>query len=157
MIFGSVSLSSPLSLYSIPAVYFTAMYPHLLKVHTIMGLTGFNNVYPRANTTEFTANKRVSPKLAGKVKRMEGAHLNGLEAFPLWTAAILVGNLARLDNEYLNKMSLGFIALRILFNQIYIYQESNAVGWVRTAVFFGALSCPATLLIKGAAKFAGQS
>ncbi|KAF5356888.1 hypothetical protein D9756_006732 [Leucocoprinus leucothites] len=156
MIPDSVTLSSPLSLYSIPVVYFTAMYPHLWKVNTIMSITGFNNVYPRANVTEFAQDKRVPPKLAGKIKRMEGAHCNGLEQFPVWTAAILVANLAGLDNAYLNKMSLGFIAMRILFNQIYIAHESNAVGWVRTAVFFGALSFPTTLLLKGAAKYAAQ-
>lgn len=34
-------------------------------------------------------NKIIAPDLAARIQRMEGAHLNGNEAFPLWVAAVV--------------------------------------------------------------------
>ncbi|KAF9446689.1 hypothetical protein P691DRAFT_732772 [Macrolepiota fuliginosa MF-IS2] len=154
--FSSVNLSSPLSLYSIPVVWFTAFYPNAWKFSTINNTIGYDNVQPRSNTAKFSENKNISPRLAAKVQRMEGAHLNGNEAFPLWTAAILAANIAGLDNALMNKVSLAYIGLRVLFNQVYINQETVGTSWFRTAVFFASNLMPMTLLIRAAQKLAAE-
>lgn len=156
MIFGSVTLTSPLSLYSIPVVWYTTFYPNFLKFKLIDNTIGYNNVQPRSNLTRAVENKGIPPKIAAKLQRMEGAHLNGNEAFPLWTSAIIVANLAGLDNAFLNKVSLAYIITRVLFNQVYINHESSSASWMRTAIFFVSVSMPMTLLIKGANKISGQ-
>ena len=119
-----INMDSPLSLYSIPVVYFTSFYPSMLKVRIFSLITkeriscchqflaidkaiGYNkcvelscqkyrrnaniclSVQPRSNTSKLANNKQISPELAARIQRMEGAHLNGNEAFPLWVAAIV--------------------------------------------------------------------
>ena len=121
-----INLDSPLSLYSIPVVYFTSFYPTTLKVcifsfiakerifhiatsssrlTKLLDTTSASNflvrniegrdanihlsVQPRSNTSKVANDKNISPELAARIQRMEGAHLNGNEAFPLWVAAIV--------------------------------------------------------------------
>jgi len=113
---------------------------------------GYNNVQPRANTAKFVHNEIVPPTLADRVERMEGAHLNGNEALPLWSAAILAGNIAGLDNRFLNKISAIYITMRFVYNYVYINHETMKRSWLRSALFFGSLSLPLTILIKAANK-----
>jgi len=47
------------------------------------------SVQPRLNITKVANNKIIAPDLAARIQRMEGAHLNGNEAFPLWVAAVV--------------------------------------------------------------------
>jgi uncharacterized MAPEG superfamily protein len=47
------------------------------------------SVQPRSNISKVANNKKISPELAARLQRMEGAHLNGNEVFPLWVAAIV--------------------------------------------------------------------
>ncbi|KAF7763633.1 hypothetical protein Agabi119p4_8170 [Agaricus bisporus var. burnettii] len=148
---GSTSTSA-LSLYSIPVVWFTAFYPGTLKFLNISNTIGYNNVAPRGNVAKVAENKDVSPALAARIQRMEGAHYNGVENFPLWTAAVLMGNMAGLDHAYLNKMSLIFIATRVLYNQIYINQTNSFTSYIRTFTFLGSISIPLTIMIKAANK-----
>ncbi|KAJ3574433.1 hypothetical protein NP233_g1759 [Leucocoprinus birnbaumii] len=156
MIFGLVAPASSLSLYSIPVVWFTALYPNLLKFRLIDRSIGYNNVQPRSNVAHATEHQNIPPQVAAKIQRMEGAHLNGNEAFPLWTSAIIVANIANLDHGFINTVALAYIATRILFNQVYINHESSSASWIRTAIFFVSVSMPMTLLVKGANKIASQ-
>ena len=65
---------------------------------------------------------KVSPGLALRLARMEGAHMNGNEAMPLWFAAVvstraqithtfsrcvvkIAGNLVGMDHRYLNVLA----------------------------------------------------
>ncbi|KAF8814704.1 hypothetical protein BYT27DRAFT_7205670 [Phlegmacium glaucopus] len=149
-------MESPLSLYSIPVVWFTAFYPATWKFLTIDKAIGYNNVQPRLNITKVANNKNISPDLAARIQRMEGAHLNGNEAFPLWVAAVLAGNYAGLESRWLNTMSASYVVLRLLFNHVYINHEKPSTSWLRTLVFFAGLSIPMTILVKAAAKVANH-
>ncbi|KAF8152827.1 hypothetical protein K438DRAFT_1987693 [Mycena galopus ATCC 62051] len=84
----STPLSNPLSLYSIPAVWLTAFFPVILKTAAITKLKGFNNVQPRGNTGRVSSDSKIPPEAAQRIERMEGAHFNGNENFPLWAAAV---------------------------------------------------------------------
>lgn len=86
----SLSLSSPLSLYSIPVVWFVAFYPAVLKIVLLRKAGGFNNIDPRGNVARL-AQKRVALETATKAARLEASHMNGNETFPLWSIAILAG------------------------------------------------------------------
>jgi len=151
-----INMTKPLSLYSIPVVYLTSLYPGLLKFVTIDRSIGYNNVQPRSNSSKLANNKNVSPELAARILRMEGAHLNGNEVFSLWVAAILAGNYAGLENHWLNTMSVSYVFMRILYNQVYISHEKPATSWIRTLVFFVGLSFPLRILFKAAAEVASH-
>ncbi|KAJ6554569.1 hypothetical protein B0H19DRAFT_150669 [Mycena capillaripes] len=151
-----VSLSSPLSMYSIPAVWLTAFLPFTMKTILIQRTRGYNdlNLAPRQSTSRVVSDKAISPAVAARILRMEGAHLNGYENLPIWIAAVLAGNIARLDNYTLNVASLLYIGGRITYNYIYFNQATEFQSWVRTAVYFGTLSLPMYLIFKSAEKIA---
>lgn len=146
-----LSLSSPLSLYSIPVVWFLAFYPAEWRTLLIDGTIGYDNERPRGNLSIAKANK-LSPELISKLERLDGAHLNGNEAFPLWAAAIITANLVGVDNRTLNIASLSYVGLRLFYNTIYINYNNALKGWLRTAVFFTGLPIPLWLLVKSANK-----
>ncbi|KAF9496419.1 hypothetical protein BDN71DRAFT_1588954 [Pleurotus eryngii] len=133
-------LSSPsLSLYSIPAAWFCAFYPNTLKFFIIDKTVGYDNTNPRGNLARTKGNDKFKPGVVEKIHRMEGAHQNGNEAFPLWAAAIITGNLVGLEHRTLNICSIAYIGLRLLYNYIYISHNSFMKGSARSVVFFTAL------------------
>ncbi|KAJ7669063.1 hypothetical protein B0H17DRAFT_208744 [Mycena rosella] len=150
------SLSSALSLYSIPAVWATAFVPVMLKSITIARTKGFDNVRPRGNTSRVAADKAVPAAISARIERMEGAHMNGNENFPIWVAAVLAGNFAGLDNYTLNVISISYFCGRVLYDYIYINQATRMQSALRSLVFFSSLSLPMYLLFASAAKVANQ-
>ncbi|GLB42190.1 putative MAPEG family protein [Lyophyllum shimeji] len=149
----SLSSSSPLSLYSIPIVWFLGFYPNVLKGRLLVKTIGFNNVQPRDNVARLERHKdaeKVSAEIAAKARRLEAAHLNGTETFPLWGIAVLAGNYARMDNETLNKLALSYAVLRIAFNYIYANQTTRFQALLRSAVWTAATSIPLYILVKAA-------
>ncbi|CAA7267306.1 unnamed protein product [Cyclocybe aegerita] len=152
-----VDFNSPLSLYSIPVIWFTSFYPNFWKFLIIDRKVGYNNVQPRSNLNQAkTAKDKISPELAARLERMEGAHLNGNEALPLWAAAVLAGNLVGLDNHWMNIMSASYVVSRLLFNHLYINFNHVGNGVPRTIVFFIGLSFPLRILWKAAEKAASR-
>ncbi|KAJ7153547.1 hypothetical protein C8R43DRAFT_1002468 [Mycena crocata] len=151
-----VTLSTPLSLYSIPAVWLTAFLPVTMKTMLIQKVKGYNNLEPRATTSRIGTDKGLPPAIAARILRMEGAHLNGYENFPIWVAAVLAGNIAGLDSYTLNVVSLFYIAGRITYNYIYFNQATEFQSWVRSGVYFSTLSLPMYIIFKSAAKMAAQ-
>ncbi|KAL0960195.1 hypothetical protein HGRIS_011829 [Hohenbuehelia grisea] len=139
-----LTLTSPLSLYSIPVIWFSAFYPNTLKFLLIDKTLGYDNTLPRGNPNRLAAaeSKREAAtpsEVSLRAQRMDGAHMNGNENFPLWVAAILAGNLVGLDNYTLNTVSIAYVATRLLYNHIYINHNTVLKGWLRTIVFFSGL------------------
>lgn len=95
---------------------------------------------------------KVSPALALRLARMEGAHMNGNEAMPLWFAAVIAGNLAGLDHRYLNILAASYVGTRIAYNTVYIYYNDVAKGWLRSFLYFFGLSFPLRILWAAATK-----
>ncbi|KAF9459654.1 hypothetical protein BDZ94DRAFT_1267706 [Collybia nuda] len=146
----SLSLSTPLSLYSIPIVWFLGFYPNVLKGALITKAAGsYNNVAPRTNVSRLTT-KKVDPEITARVARMEAAHMNGNENFPIWAAAVLAGHVVGIDHQTLNTVALAHIILRIMYNYIYINQSSQIQGAIRSAIWTSAISLPFYLFIKAA-------
>ncbi|PPQ87350.1 hypothetical protein CVT25_002100 [Psilocybe cyanescens] len=148
-------LDQPLYLYSIPAVFVTAFYPGSLKFLKINNSVGYNNVAPRSNTPKNFQGKVTSGD-AQLLDRMEGAHQNGNENTSIWYAAIIVGNIAGLDNRYLNTMALTYVATRLVYNTVYMHFNHLGSGWVRTALYFFGLSHPLRILFKAAGAVASR-
>ncbi|EIN09665.1 hypothetical protein PUNSTDRAFT_65822 [Punctularia strigosozonata HHB-11173 SS5] len=139
-----------LSLYSIPAAYITAFYPHVLKVRTMFAQI-HRLIQPRAQMKRL---QDKNPTVFARADRMFSAHANGNEIFPLWAAAVLAGNLAGLDHETLNIYALTFIGLRLLYNTIYISDSLNRIagGGLRTIVWIASVVTPLVILFKSANK-----
>ncbi|KDQ54405.1 hypothetical protein JAAARDRAFT_196743 [Jaapia argillacea MUCL 33604] len=140
-----ITLASPLSLYSILGVLLTGFYPIVRRTVLLKSKTGFNNVQPRGNVHRL---REKYPDIAAQAERMEGANANGNEILSLWVGAILAANYAGLPNETLNLFSLAFIAMRMLYNYIYMKQTTQAQGDLRGAVWTVGTIIPAVLIVK---------
>ncbi|KAF9568638.1 hypothetical protein CPC08DRAFT_349680 [Agrocybe pediades] len=154
-LFSSINLDSPLALYSIPVVWFSSFYPNTLKFLAIDKAIGYNNVQPRSNASK-NLKERFSADEIAKFERMEGAHLNGNEAMPLWFAAVLAGYATGLDNRWLNKMALTYVGIRFAYNTVYIHFNDIGKGWFRSFLFFLGLSYPLRILFKAASVAASK-
>ncbi|THH04393.1 hypothetical protein EW145_g5550 [Phellinidium pouzarii] len=169
-------MATPLSLYSIPVVWFTTFHPMNMKValtllvlkiahmHTLEVSTeifslslqyflidktiGYNNLQPRSNTKRLVEDSCIPREVALRVERLEGAHLNGNEVLPLWIGAVLAGNQAGISNETMNAASVGFIVSRFLYNYVYINHTTSSLSWLRSALFFTGLGFPMYLFVK---------
>ncbi|KDQ08628.1 hypothetical protein BOTBODRAFT_37777 [Botryobasidium botryosum FD-172 SS1] len=132
----TLTLASPLSLYSIPALWLVNFVPYSLKRSVVQQNKGgkYDNVQPRDNVAQLEK-KGVPKEVIDKLIRLEGAHQNGLEVFPLWTAAVLISNFAGVSDTTLNTVSAAFLASRLLYTYLYANQSNEAVAGARSATW----------------------
>lgn len=71
---------------------------------------GFDNRHPRAQQA----------KLTGLGARAQGAHLNSIEGFAPFAAAVGVAHLAGADPGWSSTLALGYVALRALYIAFYL-------------------------------------
>ncbi|EPQ50930.1 hypothetical protein GLOTRDRAFT_133668 [Gloeophyllum trabeum ATCC 11539] len=113
---------------------------------------GYNGMQPRSNTQKMMSDNGVSPEVAKRAARMEGAHLNGNEILPLWIGAVVLSNHARLPEKMINIAAMTFIALRVAYNHVYINGTTPTLAKMRTALWFSSVAVPMTLMIQAANK-----
>ncbi|KAI9707725.1 MAG: hypothetical protein M1836_000687 [Candelina mexicana] len=107
----------------------------------------WTNAAPRQN---FEALKgKVPQETWNKCFRAYGAHINALESFPLFAAAVLAGNMAKLPPSDLNSLAAQYIGVRIVYTGLYIFNRSSEkIAYVRTGVWYWSLAIPALTLIR---------
>ena len=86
------------------------------------------------------------PKLQGRAARLQGVHLNGLEALTYFGPAVLVAHLAHADATWAARLSVAFIALRLVHAFMYITDRPA----LRTAFFGVALLTAFALFVLAA-------
>lgn len=59
--------------------------------------------------------------------RAEGAQQNGFENLGLFASAVVIGNVAKLDNSTLNMLSCAYLASRVVYNLSYIYGTTDSI------------------------------
>lgn len=82
-------------------------------------------------------------KLEGFGKRAQGAHLNMIEAFPLFAAGMLAAMVGRVDLNVIVGLGSAFIAIRVVYIALYLGDKASARSLVWT---LGLLTCTALLL-----------
>ena len=82
-------------------------------------------------------------KLEGFGKRAQGAHLNMIEAFPLFAAGMLAAMVGRVDLNAIVGLGSAFIAIRVVYIALYLGDKASARSLVWT---LGLLTCTALLL-----------
>ncbi|KIM46801.1 hypothetical protein M413DRAFT_440373 [Hebeloma cylindrosporum] len=144
------SLSSPLSLYSIPVMWAISHYPSFAKAAILIKAGEHNNLIPRSNIPNLPNKKRISPEVAARLQRMDGAHLNGVENLPFFGLAVLAGNYAGIDNATLNIVSGLYLLWRLVFNYLYLNQTTKTQAALRSLTWLTSLGFPMYLLFKSA-------
>lgn len=118
------------SLQTIPLAFGLALTPHLYSnVHLMLATQNTQSVaMPRTNLEAFKAS--LPKDLWNHLARARGAHLNSLEVFPLYAAAIVAGNLAKLPAEDLSGVWWSFLSARVVYMGLYLGVKNDVMAYV---------------------------
>ncbi|CAL1701240.1 unnamed protein product [Somion occarium] len=144
--------NTPLSLYSIPLLYFVGIWSAKRRTGLFDRAIGFDKQYRPANINSLYENPDVSPAPTEESERREATYKNSLEILPLWIGAVLAANLAGLDDVFLNAASASFIALRVLYNYICMNRRNGKQASLRSATWLASTVIPVVLFIRAANK-----
>ena len=86
------------------------------------------------------------PKLLGRAARLQGVHLNGLEALTYFAPAVIVAHLAHANAVWSARLAVAFIILRLIHAFMYITDRPA----LRTAVFGVSLVTSTALFVLAA-------
>ncbi|KAK3322177.1 hypothetical protein B0H66DRAFT_601645 [Apodospora peruviana] len=111
------------SLYSIPAAFALVMIPHFYA-NTAAGKN-----YDLANpgkTLEHLAKDTTFNKAAlARITRAKAAVNNGFETLAFFAGGVVAANAAGVPTAKLNKLALGYLASRVLYNYVYVILQDN--------------------------------
>lgn len=82
-------------------------------------------------------------ELSGFRARAHWAHLNGIEAFPPFAAAVLVAQLVHAPQGRIDALALAFIALRVIYGAFYLADKPP----LRSLSWFLGLACVIGLFV----------
>ncbi|GMV28217.1 MAG: hypothetical protein AMXMBFR59_03420 [Rhodanobacteraceae bacterium] len=85
-------------------------------------------------------------ELSGYRARAHWAHLNGIEAFPPFAAAVLVAQFVRAPQDWIDFLAATFIALRLIYGAFYLADKPP----LRSLTWFLGLSCVIGLFVVAA-------
>ncbi|KAI0121153.1 hypothetical protein BJ170DRAFT_600160 [Xylariales sp. AK1849] len=137
-------LTRNFSLYTIPAAWVLCIAPHAYAA----SLGKFDNKNPRTYTREIESQPSIDKATKATIVRAEGAQQNGFENIGLFAAAVVIGNVAKLDNWSLNALSAGYLASRVVYNILYIRGTTDALSNARSVSFLTGIGIIWTLFIK---------
>ena len=134
------------SIFALPVYWLLAMAPHFAALN-VLG-PAYNNANPRSIEAQDEALKTLGETKFGLYERLEGTHKNAFENMPLFFAAVIVGNLAKLDAAQLNGIVWGYIASRLLYTILYASTSQGRASYARTLVFLSGVAMNHYLLIR---------
>ncbi|EME44514.1 hypothetical protein DOTSEDRAFT_72102 [Dothistroma septosporum NZE10] len=140
------------SLYSIPAMWILSIAPHFYAA----SLGKFDNKQPRTYTKDTEGEQSIDKATKSTIIRAEGAQQNGFENIGLFAAAIVIGNVAKLDNGTLNALAGSYLASRVVYNLLYINGTSDTAATGRSVTFLTGVGIIWTLFIKSGNVLYGQ-
>lgn len=96
----------------------------------------YDNHAPRAQVDTLPPRRR----------RAYWAQLNGFESFPPFAAAVIVAHVAGAMQSTVDALAVTFVALRVIYTLLYIYDKPTA----RSAVWAAGLACVIGLFVVAA-------
>ena len=144
-----------ISLYTIPVCWAVALSPRIWGVvrYSSAAKKGMDARAPREFQKSIQSDASLDSATKAKLQRADAAHNNGVENLALFTSAVVAGNAARLDVETLNNLSIAYIVSRVVYNYVYINNESKGMAQFRTGVFFAGLGTVMALFVKAGIKW----
>ncbi|KAJ5177065.1 uncharacterized protein N7482_002942 [Penicillium canariense] len=148
--------SNNYSIHSIIAAYGLGIAPHGYYLVKMMANSKgqSSNILPRENLSNLKG--CIPGQVWDKLARARGAHLNAMEGVPMFAAAMLAGNLAKLPAKDLNWMAVDYLCARVLYTLVYMGARSEATSYLRTGIWAWSISVPIWVLLKSANAFHGQ-
>jgi uncharacterized MAPEG superfamily protein len=144
------------SLYSIPAYYVLAMLPHIYSAITVSrNKQNWDIASPRSEKFSALLKKTLPPDALGKYERARAAHNNMLsENMAFFVGAVLAGNMAGLNAGFMNNITAGYLASRVVYLICYIYIRRQRYAVMRTVAFNVGCAILMWVYVKAAGSFA---
>jgi uncharacterized MAPEG superfamily protein len=140
-----------MSYYLIPVAWMVALSPRYYSIGAYMSATNGKKKYnaraPRDFPKQVMEDQSLDSKQKGRILRAEYAQANQFETLGFFAAAVTAGNAAGLDAASLNFYSLGYVAVRILYNFAFIFGDLLPYQ-ARSLSYMTAIGFCATLFIK---------
>ena len=151
--------STNYSIYALPAYYLLSILPHSYAIAVIKAASNgrWNNSNPRSSLWNDKIQKSVPAEVFGRYERAEAAHKNGMENIPVFFTAIALGNVAALPAGTLNTVAGLYLALRAIYNVVYIRTVSNKYSAFRTAIWTTSTLLCFYLIVQAGNVFASRS
>ncbi|KIX03407.1 uncharacterized protein Z518_06959 [Rhinocladiella mackenziei CBS 650.93] len=145
------------ALHAVPISYAMSWPPHIYLFSRIMKASHYaaSNITPRANL------ELLGPTLpkatTDMLWRARGCHLNALEGFPLFAAAMLAGTYTKVDTKELNFCAAEYLAARALYSVLYMTVRSEKASYLRSAVYLWTVGIPFYIFWKAGCKMAQRN
>ncbi|WVF71195.1 hypothetical protein IAT40_005995 [Kwoniella sp. CBS 6097] len=157
---AGLNLPANLSFYAIPVMWVTSIAPHFYAISVYnseraAGTEEWDNREPKKNL-EKVKSAKLSPSAAEKFERGEAAQNNGFENLPLFAAAIVAGNVARLPTSTLNIAAGVYLASRVAYNVIYITNSTKFAANLRSVTYLTGIATVMTLFVKAGNAFSSS-
>lgn len=148
------------SILAIPAYHILSVLPHsyALSVATQGKPLTWDNRNPRSSTMKAKLKDRLDPNTFALYERLESCHANGMENLPLFTAAVILGNLAGLKKEGLggmNGFAASFLAVRVAYTIIYVRTTTQGPTVLRSGLWVAGLGLCFRIILKAAKSLGG--
>ncbi|KAL9118864.1 MAG: hypothetical protein Q9187_004582, partial [Circinaria calcarea] len=115
-------------------------------------LEKFVTIQPRTAIAAIAADQSIDQATKDRITRADGAQHNAFENIGLFATAVVAGNMAGLETEWLNWLSAGYLASRVVYNIVYVNNQSQTMANVRTGVFLSGIGMILTLFIQAGNK-----
>ncbi|PWN35446.1 uncharacterized protein FA14DRAFT_160590 [Meira miltonrushii] len=136
-----ISGKANMAIGSLPLTLLLAAIPHWHTIYIaeskkVQG--GWANENPRAWVARLNSKAASGKKLTETeeyILRGQSAQQNGFEWFPVWAAAVILGTLAKLPKEQMDRYTVIHIAARIIYYYLYLAMGKRGGSYLRTAIF----------------------
>ncbi|KAK9388139.1 hypothetical protein V1515DRAFT_599756 [Lipomyces mesembrius] len=136
--------TSNYSLFALPVYYVLSLYPHAYAVKLIKAATNgqWDNANPKSTLWDETMKRIVPKETYSCFQRAEAAHKNGMENFPLFATALVLGTLVKLPSQTMNVFAGTFLIVRALYTAAYINIKRGKISFMRSALWgLGLVLC----------------
>ncbi|KAI8936339.1 hypothetical protein NX059_006753 [Plenodomus lindquistii] len=110
----------------------------------------WDNRNPRSSTMKATLKQKLSADEFAKYERLEACHYNGMENFPIFAAAVILGNMAGLQENELTRFAVSFLAVRVAYTVVYISNTTKALSACRSLLWMTGVSLCMRTLVRAA-------
>ena len=144
---------------AIPAYFVLVMVPHgwAINVASQGKISTWDNRNPRNTDLKAKLKARLPAETYAKYERLEACHANSMESFPLFTAAIVLGNLAGLKKEDLTSFAAYFLAVRIAYMAVYATHKTQGPTALRTGIWYVGVGLCFKTIIQAAKAMGGRA
>lgn len=134
-------MSANYSFFALPAMFVLGQVPHSYGTAQVVSARNgkYNQHNPRGQANQEDIKKTVPQETWQTFERCEAAHSNSNENFPLFAAAVICGNMAKLDPDTLNLACGAFLALRVAYTVVYVTASKPPYSYARSLLWFSSV------------------